>query len=435
MDLTTSQSHHSTSVFASLHRKPRPAAIDGALGAAESREAREAAIKSAKRYLLETIRDDWAYEPRSTSPVQPQSTTQNGTSDGAIQVCARKVREWREREQDSSCSEAGGEVRTGGVGPGEPSLLAADPYRFESPDAVQDSILERKRKRRRILNEELAWNEGLRIWMERRDAWTGARFPSSAGGSQGQGGDGAATAGTSEGSATGSRIYEESGDVEMASPDSTAPVDASSRPLSSSSTKAPLGANAQSLSPSNSLRDIVIQQAFSHISVDNNNYNADPNQLRFPDSEEPLIPVAEPLLPITNPVRASIKPSIYPSIYSKVVIQSLTPAIPINLSDVTKALVQGWKADGEWPPKPTVTQDVPVVKKKRQGNNPTTEDAGKSTRRLSGSSVTGAMKKVFGLSGIHSGRRFHIRGGSQGGAGAGSPTVSGVAPSEVAGAH
>ncbi|PGH36762.1 hypothetical protein GX50_00422 [[Emmonsia] crescens] len=445
---------HASSVFASLHRKPRPAPSGGPHGATGSLEAREAAIKSAKRYLLKTIRDDWTYERQSATPTsepkhvhmqsQPQSPMTCGTSDGALQIHAREVREWREREQDSSCSETAGGVRIGGIASGQRSLLTAtsttsDPYRFESPDAVEDSILERKRKRRGIVEEELLWNEGLRIWMERRDAWTGARLPTSAAGSQG---DGAimGTVGSSEGSGAGSRIYEESEDVDMVSPDSTAQGDAPSRPLSSSSAKAPQIANAQILSPSDSLRDMGVKEATSPINIDDDNNNSiDANQPHFPQYEEPLIPVVEPLLPITNPVRASIKPSIYPSIYSKVVIQSLTPAIPINLSDVTKALVQGWKADGEWPPKPTATQDVPVVKK-RSGNNPTVEDAGKS-RRLSGSSVTGAVKKVLGLSGIHSGRRFHIRGGSHGGAGAGagagagSTAASGAVPNKAAEAH
>lgn len=31
--------------------------------------------------------------------------------------------------------------------------------------------------------------------------------------------------------------------------------------------------------------------------------------------------------------------------------QGLTPNVPINLSDVVQALVQGWKEGDEWPPK------------------------------------------------------------------------------------
>ncbi|EER39330.1 conserved hypothetical protein [Histoplasma capsulatum H143] len=449
MDLTKPDKpppqHHASSVFASLHRKPRP---DADL-ASKAAETREEAIKSAKRYLLETIRDDWSYEDQSaTSPPesesqhlqsQPQSPLICPTLDGAVQLHAREVREWREREQDSSCSETGGvgvtfkEIDPGLVHPLSATYKVSDPYRFESPDAVEDSILERKRKRRRVVEEEMAWNEGLRIWMERRNAWTGARLPTTAADSQ-RNGTVVGTTGSNETSGSGSRRYGENEDAEMVSPDSTGQGDGPLRPPSASSASAPQGADAQILSPSDLIGDMDIREAVSTINADDNP-NPNSSQPRVQHSGEPLIPVVEPLLPITNVVRASIKPSIYPSIYSKVVIQSLTPAIPINLSDVTKALVQGWKADDEWPPKPTITQDVPVVKKRAGGNKPpTTEDEGKS-RRLSGSGVTGAVKKVLGLSGIHTGRRFHIRGGSHGdavtAAGALSPTASGAAPNEL----
>jgi hypothetical protein len=121
-------------------------------------------------------------------------------------------------------------------------------------------------------------------------------------------------------------------------------------------------------------------------------------------------------------MRATITPSIYPSIYSKVVVQALTPTIPINLSDITKALVQGWKADGEWPPKPAVSQDVPVVRKR--SGNVAAEETGKG-KKTSGSGVSGAVRKVLGLSGIHPGHRFHIRNSSQGGGPAAGETKGG----------
>ena len=41
----------------------------------------------------------------------------------------------------------------------------------------------------------------------------------------------------------------------------------------------------------------------------------------------------------------------YTAIYSKVVVQGLTPTVPIPLSHMVAALVQGWKAEGNWPPK------------------------------------------------------------------------------------
>ncbi|PGH12831.1 hypothetical protein AJ79_04055 [Helicocarpus griseus UAMH5409] len=475
MDLTQpphpppSHAHPSTtsSVFASLHRKSRStsAAANGASAntASETLETREAAIKSAKRYLLERIRDDWSYERRQggldalqEGGLQPVATTTTTTVDlngaGATgpgsgsavgseerekQVHVREVGEWREREMDSSCSETGGGAggeSAGGRSAGRKSATSPDPYRFESPEAVEDSLLERRRKRRKVEEEEVAWNEGLRIWIERRDAWTGARRRGNVIGI-----DNAAGRRSSDGSGGGSCPYGE--DVEMVSPDDAlAPAGHAipSRPLSSSSA----AKAAQQYIPASA------QSPSSNRPSSGGSLPADPTTAQTtppplnpnPDASEPLIPLLDPLLPSTNPIRASIKPSIYPSIYSKVIIQSLTPAIPINLSDVTRALVQGWKADGEWPPRPTVTQDVPVIKKRfgAGGNtNPSgtaaaaADGAGKM-RRLSGSGVTGAVKKVLGLSGIHAGRRFHLRGSSQsvgpGPAGAaGSPPASGVA--------
>ncbi|KAK8200471.1 hypothetical protein IWZ00DRAFT_535703 [Phyllosticta capitalensis] len=72
----------------------------------------------------------------------------------------------------------------------------------------------------------------------------------------------------------------------------------------------------------------------------------------------PPLPVAPRLL-AHNPIRDSITPRSYPDIYSKIVLQSQTPKVPINLRDMTTALVQGWKADGEWPPKPGPADPLP----------------------------------------------------------------------------
>jgi hypothetical protein len=60
-----------------------------------------------------------------------------------------------------------------------------------------------------------------------------------------------------------------------------------------------------------------------------------------------LVPIAPPLLQS----RASILPATYSTLYTKIVVQSTTPNIPVNLSTIVSALVQGWKKDGEWPPK------------------------------------------------------------------------------------
>ncbi|TVY80373.1 hypothetical protein LSUE1_G007472 [Lachnellula suecica] len=68
------------------------------------------------------------------------------------------------------------------------------------------------------------------------------------------------------------------------------------------------------------------------------------------------IPIAPPLIPPTNGMRAGIGPEIYDTIFDKVIMQQLTPSCPINLSDVINSCVKGWKRDGEWPPKSTVPE-------------------------------------------------------------------------------
>ncbi|KAJ5038023.1 uncharacterized protein L3040_006896 [Drepanopeziza brunnea f. sp. 'multigermtubi'] len=66
------------------------------------------------------------------------------------------------------------------------------------------------------------------------------------------------------------------------------------------------------------------------------------------------VPIAPPILPPENAMRASILPSAYNTIYDKVVVQALSPSCPMNLKDVTRSCVQGWKRDGEWPPEASV---------------------------------------------------------------------------------
>ena len=64
-----------------------------------------------------------------------------------------------------------------------------------------------------------------------------------------------------------------------------------------------------------------------------------------------MLPVPPPILPPDYPIRANVQPALYPQIYSKIIVQGLTPTVPVNLKDVVNSLVVGWKKDGEWPPK------------------------------------------------------------------------------------
>ena len=74
--------------------------------------------------------------------------------------------------------------------------------------------------------------------------------------------------------------------------------------------------------------------------------------------------------------------------------QGLSPTVPVNLKDVVCAMVDGWKKDGDWPPKDSEGRVY-------QGKNITTNE----TRRASAGDIgktlakkgVGRMKKVLGL--------------------------------------
>ncbi|KAF7133980.1 hypothetical protein CNMCM5793_005506 [Aspergillus hiratsukae] len=127
-----------------------------------STEARDAAIREAKRHVFEVVRNDWAFEPSSATSGAPKSAS--ATPAGPKQ----QWREWRLREYDSSGSELEPQDEP------EPDSPDGDGGSSDSSRVV--TARERRRKRRRRLEEdEMRWNIGLRTWVERRDAWTGAR--------------------------------------------------------------------------------------------------------------------------------------------------------------------------------------------------------------------------------------------------------------------
>ncbi|KAF2185221.1 hypothetical protein K469DRAFT_708001 [Zopfia rhizophila CBS 207.26] len=230
-------------------------------------ENNQTAARAARRFLTDRVRDDWDW---------PNSPPYWSASDEEVQG----VSQFRERyygTTDSSEAETEGDANV-------------DPYKFDSPDsigtAIESKVESRKRKRRTVLESEMAWNEGLTCFVRRRDVWTGAASVKKYGTNR----QGSATEG-----------------YHSSTSDTTMPSEASS-------------SNGAPLVPSN-VQDL-----------------------------DCLIPLAPPLLP-NNATRDSITPKAYTDIYNKIVMSSRTPSVPINLSDMTRALVQGWKDNGEWPPK------------------------------------------------------------------------------------
>ncbi|ORY18750.1 hypothetical protein BCR34DRAFT_472908 [Clohesyomyces aquaticus] len=201
----------------------------------------------------------------------------------------RGATEFRERYYGS---ESSSEPETDGDAS---AAAAANPYKFDSPDsiglALESKAERRKRKRRMAMQSEMVWNEGLTCFVKRRDVWTGAEAVKKYSAGRVAKGEG------------GAMSQEERPDSATA----TTSSDPAASNDATSTASEPLDA-------------------------------------------EPRVPLAPPLLP-DNSIRTSISPKIYSDIYNKIVVSSRTPSVPINLSDMTRALVQGWKDNGEWPPK------------------------------------------------------------------------------------
>ncbi|KAF2130825.1 hypothetical protein P153DRAFT_287989 [Dothidotthia symphoricarpi CBS 119687] len=236
-------------------------------------EINQSAARAAKRFLDDRIRNDWTY------PHPPPAWS---ASDEEV----RDAQDFRERYYgDSESSASGNEGESTG------------PYRFDSPEsigtAVNNTREARKARRRERLEREMQENEGLRMWVERRDLWTGAASVQK----------------------YGTRTHINGAPRDLPG-EQTTPVAAASPPPPHTT----------------------------------------------PLATFDVVPVATPLLG-DNPIRASITTNAYPDIFQKIVVSSRTPSVPINLADMTNALVQGWKDTNEWPPRATALD--PLAGKKR----------------------------------------------------------------------
>lgn len=247
-------------------------------------ENNQSAARQAKRFLDDRLRNDWAY------PAIPPPWS---ASDEEV----RDALDFRERYYAESESSASDCAHDGDAGP----------YKFDNPESIGDAVAHtrdaRKRRRRERLEHEMAENEGLRLWVERRDLWTGAAS------------------------------------VKRHGTRRPVPNDTSSTAAEGSS---PIRDSTSPGSESHSVASAVA------------------------DTYD-IVPVAPRIL-ATNPIRTSIDPKAYSDIFQKIVMSSRTPSVPINLSDMTKALVQGWKDTDEWPPKAAALDPLAGKKRSITGN-------------------------------------------------------------------
>ncbi|KAL5345053.1 hypothetical protein ACLOAV_010007 [Pseudogymnoascus australis] len=203
-----------------------------------------------------------------------------------------------------------------------------NPFRFDSPDGVGEALRRstdrRKLRQQKRLKEEMAYNEGLRCFTARRNAWTNARIVRRA---------------RSGGSAA-------------------SPASPSSKP---------------------------------HAAAEDGEGDGEWEEEAILDT---LLPIAPPLLPPSTPMRRNITTRAHSTIYDKVVMQSQTPMCPINLQTVVSSCVEGWKRDGEWPPRGT-EPEAAVAARRRAGAEKEKERGGGEGRGV----WRRSLQRVFGRGG------------------------------------
>ncbi|KAK2003524.1 hypothetical protein LX36DRAFT_650928 [Colletotrichum falcatum] len=240
--------------------------------------------------------------------------------------------------------------------------VSLSPFRFDSPDAigaaVKASAADKHARRRRAIRDEMAWNEGLACFEARRNAWTGARTV---------------------------RVR-----TKPVSPAQTfSPLSprrlffrtsfshpsgqASPSPPLNSSQQRPSNEASNAVSDGSDLSKDPSKELTAQKSKESHKSAAPPPTTTCPI--ETIVPLSAPLLPPGNPMRASITPAVYMSLYEKVIVHALTPSCPVNLSDMIRACVVGWKRDGEWPPRPSAAEPGIVAVRRRkksatEGQNP-----------------------------------------------------------------
>ncbi|KAL2398895.1 hypothetical protein ABEF93_006081 [Exophiala dermatitidis] len=375
---------HPSPLSATVPLSPPPMAADPVKKTESSRAAR--------RMLFSLIRDDWEYP--STNVTEGEDETTPGP------VPAREPIGFRLREVAQSDIEIEeGILSKRGLRPNNnrTNSSSTDPYKFENPDAVGDFVAQRLRRRRRLLEEEMKWNEGLRIWTQRRDTWTGAvkhkpimldagTIPSSNTGST----SATAVAATNKHHAhkssfwhphlhiPGHEHHRHSSDPEPHDDDAThgdkdnptGPHQAHQPSPNSDHSDPNSHANSNSnATPSPQSPSMDNSNSNGNSNNTSNNPPSDPNNTDEIHPGEPgsgpWIPIYPPLLPQEDVLRDRIKPQAYPTIYSKVVVQSMTPNVPIPLKHMIPALVEGWKAEGSWPPQPAAVAAQDVKKGRR----------------------------------------------------------------------
>lgn len=350
--------------------------------------------EAVKRHLQAKVRNDWTFTwpieaplPGSDTPDfhdETASTAVDGEIEGFLEVASEDSEIINEAlEADETALDSGEEADSDSEAESVYSTVSEDtqhwrprlewaselsddelpynspsPFKFDNPDsighAVTASKIARKARRRRQLRKEVAWNDGLACFEARRNAWTGAKVarvrPKPA-----------------------SPLSPPSPRKGLFWRTQTHPTPSTNQLATSPTLTAPLTLVATSPLPDGPHSPAV------DLETDGSSQQQSPSPKTSRDNSErhlpellpveTLLPIPPPLLPPANPMRASISPALYNSIYEKVVVHSLQPSCPINLGDMLRACVAGWKKDGEWPPRSSVPEPAAIVAVKRHKAN------------------------------------------------------------------
>jgi Protein of unknown function (DUF4050) len=271
----------------------------------------QAGVREINRMLLESVGSDWSY---------PQSATATFDSSFVTEPIGYRERYYGTTDDEADEGEVDFELE---IEDDDLMRESDEEDKNDRESAVLGLYLDRrlqarKRKRRKALEEEMTYNRGLCFFIRRRNAWTGAVSHESI------------------------KTMAEVKDTFLPSVGGS-----SDTPESSSRSKPADSAELPSLPPDS---DSAAAPDASASPDTESEFSPPPNPETLTNV---LIPLAPPIVPSSHPVRASILTRSDSELYEKIVRDTRTPAVPINLSQMMRVVVQGWKDEGNWPPRGT----------------------------------------------------------------------------------
>ncbi|KAJ4151289.1 hypothetical protein LMH87_011999 [Akanthomyces muscarius] len=317
--------------------------------------------EAVRRYLADKVRYDWRRGSiRFDDGYQVDESDPDSDDESVYSVVSEDNIHWRPRAEWTSDIDDEGD--------GSSSF-------GDSQSSLQLVAMARQTRRRRAIREEASWNPGLACFEARRNVWTGAKTvrvrskPT-------------AVTPVQNISPRSPRRFFFRRSMSSSPPSATAVLaatNAASADLSGT-------ASDSSSTPHDELRKV---DSRADSSTANTPATSTEETRTYP--VQTLLPLAQPILPPSNPLRASITPNVYLGLYDKVILHNLQPSCPINLSDMLRSCVTGWKRDGEWPPRSTPYNPPEARKKSSKSKKPAaatpaaqpTEAETKAGRRLS----------------------------------------------------